>query len=296
MSEAQIVEPQKVDQPPPADAAPPLNPPAPVVEDAEPEVIEIPTGEKLVPLTALENARAKVKDIKAERDALKASADASAAKDARLLELQQQLEQVTPYAQAYQAAVEAQRNQPPPKTEPTQAELAKFERVAKSLDFYKADGSGLDLDRAKAHMDLIREEAQEIARAQVEPWQQQTLATQADTMLQRALITKAPDGAQPDPEVLKAVWARLDPKLTATTQGAAQAWSIALGHSVALGKGPKKAEPIPDPLLVEKAGGKDGGPTFTLTAADKQIARDLGMTEKEYQAEVAKMPQGWGKG
>lgn len=297
MSEAQIVEPTHVEQPPVKDAAPPLNPdppaPEPVAEEGD-DVIEIPTGEKLVTLTALTNARAKTKELKDKVAELEATAGQSAAKDAQLAALQQQLEQAMPLAQAYQAAVEAQRNQPPAKQEPTPAEMAKFEKVAKQLDFYKTDGT-LDLDRAKSHMELIREEAAEIARASVQPIHQQNISQQSSLMYQRALITKGADGAQPDPEILRTYWGRVDPNLTATPEGAAQIWNAALGATYAIGKAPKKQDPIPDPLLVEKAGGRDVEAGITMTPADSRLARELGMTDKEYQAEVGKMPKGWGK-
>jgi len=295
MSEAQIADPVVVEQPPPADAAPPLNPPAPepVAEEGD-DVIEIPTGEKLVTLTALTNARAKTKELKDKVAELEATAGKSAGMEAELSQLREQLGHVMPMAQAYQAAVEAQRNQPPAKQEPTPAEMAKFEKVAKQLDFYKQDGT-LDLDRAKSHMELIREEAAEIARASVQPIHQQNISQQSGLMFQRALITKGADGAQPDPEILKTYWSRVDANLTATPEGAAQIWNAALGATYAIGKAPKKQEPIPDPLLVEKAGGRDVDAGVTLNDADRRLARELNMTDKEYQAEVGKMPKGWGK-
>jgi hypothetical protein len=285
------------EQPPPvADAAPPVAPPVEAKTDDEPEVIEIPTGEKLVQLSALTSAREKTKTVRAELEAAKAEIGKSAEKDTRIAALEQQLQQLTPMAQAYQAALQAQQLQPQKPAEPTPEQNAKLQRVAQQLDFYKSDGT-LDLTRAQSHLDLLREEAAEIARQQVEPFQAQTTSDKSSFNLQRALITRTPTGAQPDPEVLRQVWQRLDPKITSTPEGAAQAFSVALGHSLLLGKTTSKAaEVIPDPLVTERAGGKDAPPETALRESDRRIARDLGLTDKEYAAELGKMPQGWGKG
>ena len=48
--------------------------------------------------------------------------------------------------------------------------------------------------------------AERIADSRVQPYEQMTTAQQSNYMLERALITKAPDGSQPDPDVLKEVW------------------------------------------------------------------------------------------
>src|SRR5687767_1574557 len=173
--ESELLAPTAETPPPAADAAPPVAPPVEPPKDDEPEVLEIPTGEKLVPLSALETAREKTKTIRAELESVKAEVGKSAEKDAKIAELTSQLQSIAPMAQAYQAALEAQRNQPPPPQEPTPQQTAKLQKVAQQLDFYKSDGS-LDLSRAQAHLDLLREEAAEIAQQQVAPFQQQTIA------------------------------------------------------------------------------------------------------------------------
>ena len=89
---------------------------------------------------------------------------------------------------------------------------------------------------AGRHQARIRKEAEAIAQQQIAPIQQQTEASRSAAFLASAKLTKAPNGQQPDPEVLEAVWGRLDPKLTATKEGAIQAWNVALGYSVAMGK------------------------------------------------------------
>jgi hypothetical protein len=297
-SDSELLAPVTETPPVAADAAPPIverpvETPAPT--DDEPDVIEIPTGEKLVQLSALQASREKTKQVRAELEAAKTELGKSAERDARIQALEQQLQQVAPKAQAYDAAVEAQSRLPQQPQAPTPQQTAKLEKIAKSLDFYKSDGT-LDTGRAAEHLELVREEAADIARQQIAPYEQRTTSDQSSLMLQRAMITKTPEGAQPDPDVLRNVWSRLDPALTATPQGAAQAWAVALGHSVATGKLPKAKEAVPDPLVIEKAGGKDTPGEVSLRDSDKRVARDMGITDKEYAAELAKMPAGWGKG
>jgi len=266
----------------------------------EPEVFEIPTGERLVSLSALTAARAKAKDLRERLGALEATAGKSQEKDAEIAQLQQQLQQILPMAQAYQTALQAQQHTPAQPSGPptaqntTPEELAKLQRVAQQLDFYKGDA--LDLERAQAHLALLREEAQAIADARVQPFQAQSLHAQADLMFQRASITRSPDGYLPDPQILRQVWSTLDPQITSTPNGAAHAWTQALGMTIAAGRGKPAAQPVPAPILSEPAGGRDVPVSAsTLTENDRRVMRDLGMSEKDYLAEVATMPKGWGK-
>ena len=109
-------------------------------------------------------------------------------------------------------------------------------------------------------------------------------------MLSRAMATKGRGGAQPDPAILKDVWSRLDPALTATKEGAMQAWSVALGYTHAIADAPAaprgeggKFTSLAPPLHSEKAGGRDT-PTnsLALNAAEKKFIKDAGMSEAEY--------------
>lgn len=293
----------------PQEQAPPPEPPkdepqaaAPVSEDAdldkiiEEQAIDIPGDtDKLVPLAAVENARAK---LKAAREKLAAAEEGSAKAtelEGKVQQLQQQLAQIQPYAQAYQAALQAQQ-QPEPKTGPTPQETAALEEIAKDYDFYKTDGS-LDLDRAARHQARIRKEAEAIAQQTVAPLQQHNAETASQAMLRSAKLTKLQDGSYPSPEVLDYVWNQLDHSVTGTKAGAQQAFAVAVGYAQMLGKMQKGTiaapkEPLPPPLLTEKAGGREHtGPT--LSEADKRAARELGISEKDYAEEVARMP--WGR-
>lgn len=289
---------QPVEPPPIHDAAPPLEEPAAPVEGADDDVIEIPTGEKLVPLSALQKARDITKTVKAERDTLKTAAERAAELEADNRRLAEELAQIKPRAQAYDAAVQAQTREPE-QTGPTAAEKAELEEVARTLELYTADGN-LDIARAAKVQELTRRTAERVSAERVAPIEQRSVQAQAAGMFQRALATVGADGVKPDPGVLQDVWRRLDPNLTATPEGAVQAWNIALGMTYATGRAKSAAaakpaaQPLSDPLPTERAGGRDAN-LPTLRESDRRVARDLGMTEKEYAAELASMPEGWGK-
>jgi hypothetical protein len=274
----------------------------PVTEDAdldqilEEKTIEIPGDtDKLVPLAAVENARAKLKTVRAElEDAKKGSAKA-AELEGQLQALQQQLNAALPLAQAYQAALQAQPREEP--KGPTAEELSELEDIARDNDYYKTDGS-LDMDRAKRFQARIDKAAERKAAAMVAPLEHQTTQSQSAAMLRAAKMTAAPDGSLPDPGILDGLWSQLDSRLTSTREGALQVWRVAMGDSAALGKLIKKGttamkETIPPPLLTEKSGGRDREAP-TLSASEKRFAREAGISEADYAKSLAEMPKGWG--
>lgn len=307
MSDAELLAPvTPADAPPPATDTPPADPPAPQTEEQQEaaldklideQAIDLPDGtDKLVPLSAVTTLRSKLSAANKDLAAAKAGSAKASELEAKIAQLNEQLASAQPYVQAYQAAMAQQPA--PADAGPTPQEKAALEEIARDYDFYKADGS-LDLERAGRHQTRIRKEAEAIAQQQIAPYQQQTTADRSAAFLASAKLTKAPSGQQPDPEILEAVWGRLDPKLTATKEGAIQAWNVALGYSVAMGKAPAAQTPavkteLPAPLLTEKSGGRDvQGPT--LTDDDRRMARQMNMSDKEYAEELGKMPQGWGK-
>lgn len=307
MSDAELLAPVT-----PQEQAPPPEPPpeepqaaAPVSEDADldkmiaEQAIDIPGDtDKLVPLAAVENARAKLKTVRAELETAKAGSAEAATLKGQIEQLQQQLNAALPLAQAYQAALQAQPPADTPKG-PTPEERAELEEIARDNDYYKTDGA-LDLDRAQRAQARIYKAAEKIAGAAVAPLQQQSIADRSAIMLRNAKLTASPDGFMPDPAIVDALWAQLDPKLTATREGALQVWRVAMGDSAALGKLVKKQaqaaarEPLPPVILTEKSGGKEHSAP-TLTDDDRRAARQMGISDKDYAEELAKMPAGWGK-
>lgn len=300
MSEDVIEQPAAEAAPEPEKVEPPVSEDADLDKFIEEKTIEIPGDtDKLVPLTAVTTAREK---LKVEREARRVAEERAAKApelESQLQQMQQQLNQVAPMAQAYQAALAASQ-QPEQPTGPTPQDTAALEEIARDYDFYKTDGS-LDLDRATRHQARVRKEAQAIAQQTVAPLQQQSQSDRSIAMLRNAKLTTAPDGSKPDPAILDWVWSKIDPEVTSTREGSQQAFAAAMGYAVLLGKTvkaetatTKAKEVIPPPLLTEKSGGRDVE-TPSLSASDKRYAKELGMTEAQYQKELAEMPAGWGK-
>lgn len=280
----------------PAEAPPPDTPAddaaAPLDEDAQldaalaEQTIDLPEGEKLVPLSAVTTVREKLKESKAAlRTATEGSARAQQLEQ-RIDELSQQLAQVAPKAQAYDAAVAAQQpvHHAPPEED---AEALAF---AQNLDLYTAEGKP-DVAKAKAILGIVDKRATQQAQAQVGPLARHTISQQSQVMLARAKATVLPNGAKPDPEALDAIWGRLDPAITATKEGAQQAFVVALGYSrgTAQAAAPvaratdgtfTKAD-LPAPLHTEQAGGKDT-PSLALNETERKYLKASGMTEAEY--------------
>lgn len=291
--EATIVDGPPVNAPPPE--APPAEPAAPVDEDAaleaaiDEQAIDIPDGEKLVPLSAVTSLRGKIKDYKSQLADASTKAGKTAELEAKLAEAQRQIDEATPYVRAYQQL--QQQHQPPAETAEDTAEL---NDIATELDLYTPTGD-LDIERARRVQSRQMKVAERVAQQHIAPIQQQSVQQASVAMFRSALATKAPSGVTVDPQILKEVWTRLDPSVTATKEGAIQAWNVALGYSVATGKGgmptpPAAKSEVPEPLYTERAGGRTASATVTLTDGDRRAAKDLGLSEAEYAKEVAKMP------
>jgi hypothetical protein len=293
--------------PPPDDQAPPLEPeqvaaPEPVADEdqLEPElaaqVIDIPEGEKLVPLSALTATRKELKQHKT-------AAGRAAELEQQIQQLQGQIQQTSPVLQAAQALLQAQQQQqaPPQPQGPTPQQLAELEDYARDLDLYDKDGKP---DIARAHRIKARTlaDAQQIAQQAVQPVVDRSLSQDAQYMLARAKATKLPNGEAPDPAVLDQVVARIAKqpgglKMLTQEDYVSQLWYHALGLTRAMqgGTAPaQQAEPQapPPPIFSEKSGGA-GNPSYSLNTGDKRLAKDLGLSESEFAKQAASMP--WGK-
>jgi hypothetical protein len=301
MSDAELLAPVPANDPPPADAAPPLAQ-TPEQEDAaldaqiEEQAIELPDGtDKLVPLSAVTTAREKIKVLRTELASSKQTAEKTAQLEQQLASLQEQLNTALPEAQAYRAALQAQPREEP--QGPTPEEKASLEEIARDYDFYKGDGT-LDLEKAGRHQMRVRREAEAITKQHIAPIQAQSVRGHSEQMLANAMVTTL-NGQRPHPDDLKDVWSQLDPAVTGTKAGAIQAYVVAMGRStlqkrVVVDAAPAKKDDLPPPLLSEKAGGREtAGPT--LNDADKAMARQMGISDKDYADELSKMPAGWGK-
>ena len=283
---------------------------APVVDDdaaIEAEAIEIPTGEKLVPLSAVTKLRAELKTVKGQ-------AGKVAELEQKLKETEGNLQAAAPYIHAARAMLQAQQQpqQPAQPEGPTPEETAALEEIARDFDFYKADGS-LDLAKAERHQKRTRAEAERIAQAQMQPLVEQNLHSRYQALLGKAMNTEI-NGVKADPEILKQEFNHIASQpgglqTLASPEGAKQLYIHALGMSVvkwlnegkaitpkqakALAQAQQAAADLPEPLFTEKSGGRAPQPV-ALDDGDKRLARDLGISQAEYQKMVSEMPAGWG--
>jgi hypothetical protein len=283
------------DQTPPPETAEPVTPeaepvaPAPTPDDdaaieqqLTEHALDLPEGEKLVPLSAVTSVREKLK-------AAREKASRADTLEAEMARLRAEMDESRPYVDAAKALLAAQQMRPDPQQAPPTGEspevVAELTDLAKDLDLYRVDGTP-DLEKAKRIYERNAAIAARAAQAVVAPMQQQTVSQQSSVMLQRAMLAKAPNGETPDPDILKNIWSRLDPRLTATEAGAQQAWLAAMGQTIMAGKTKPtpKAEtaPLPAPLVTERAGGRDTPMAPPLSDAERRIIKDLGLTEKQY--------------
>ena len=293
------VEPQA---PPPDDAVitgPPEPAPQvavdPVDEEAaldaalDEQAIEIPDGDKLVPLSAVVNLREKVKTLKAD-------AKETPALRQKLADLEAQMAQQAPLTEAARAILAAQQQVQPQQPAAPVEDTAELENVAKLFDFYKGDGS-LDLDKARKYQAHVESVADRKAQAQTAPLVQETLQSRAQHNIARAKATVMPNGTKADPGVLQAMIDRVaqQPNGLQTLADPEQVkilYLVALGAanvSAAAQPPAPKVEAPPPPLFSEKAGGQ-AAPQKALDASEKKLAKDLGMSEAEYLKSAAKMP------
>ena len=288
MSE-QIAEPEA---PETAVAEAPVEEPIAAVDDENDpslaDVIEVPDSSavdgtvKLVPLAAVTKARGDLKALKAELQQAKDGSARAQQLEQRIDQLSQQVANLGPKAQAYDAALAAQQRQPEPQDDTEATEFAT------ALDLYDREGKP-DIAKARKILGVVDHRAGQVAQQQVRPLAQHTVTTQSQTMLARAKATTLPNGEKPDPGMLEAIWSRLDPALTATKEGAQQAFIAAMGYSRATAPSgtPRKADgtfakaDIPAPLHTEKAGGKDT-PSVSLSEAERKYIKQEGITESEY--------------
>lgn len=302
--EGDLLQAERQGDPPPAETQEPEQQTAveqdTVERDVDSDVLEIPDSSveggkvKYVPASALAGARAELRELKDELKVAKEGSSKAQQLEARIDELSQQIAQIAPKAQAYDAAVAAQQTRT---TQPAEDDTEARE-FAQALDLYTAQGEP-DVAKARKILGVVDKRAKTHAEQQVAPLAQHTVQSQSQVMLARAKATKAPNGQAPDPTVLEAIWSRLDPALTATPEGAKQAWAVALGYSAVMaqpaqqttqqqpargadGKFAKQREDIPDPLYTERAGGRDTPAAVPLSEKEKQYIKDMGMTEKDY--------------
>lgn len=292
---------------PPAEPQAPAAPVAPVDQDAaddaaiEAAAIEVPEGDgivKLVPLAAVTKPRAEAKQYREQARATQAQLDA----------LRAEQEAQRPYLEAARAILQQPQAPPQPAAPqgPTPEQTAELEEVARDLEFFNQDGS-LDLVRAGRHQTRIMAAAQKIARQEVAPYQQQAAQSRAQSVLNEAKNLKDPvTGEQADPQILAGLWNKVANQPggmeTLTNPEAAMfIWGQAMnltrwGKAQQGGARPPvaapaaPAAPLGAPVFVEASGGGHAPPV--MSAMERKIARDMGMSDSEYLKAAEKAPRG----
>lgn len=298
---------EAVEQTPPAEeAAPPVveavaeQPPpdddAALDQVIAEQTIDLPEGEKLVPLSAVTTLRSKLKATKDELGQAKEGSARAQSLEQQLAQLQSQLQQIGPKAQAYDAAVLAQQQQP--RQEPKAEDDPKAVALAQRLDLYKPDGT-LDAGKARDILGMMADVAQQTAQQAVAPYAQHTTQTQAQTMQARAKQTLKDLAIDVPDAFVDSVWNRMSPEQTASPDAAKWLLAAVVGaHQLTQahanrGKATTRnaagqfvaqtpTEQPPPPLYTEKAGGKDPASTLPLDDKERKFLKDTGMSEADY--------------
>lgn len=246
--------------PAPADPAPPTDTAS---EDDAPDAIEV-AGQRVVPLSALQSARAEAKALKEQAQ--------------RASELEARLRELEPYAQFVQNNRDLliQRSAPEPTPAPAAPQVDPDAlEMARLMDFYKPDGS-LDVDRGAKALSVLEKRSERIADARVQPIIRQTHQDQAAQNFQRALQIKDANGDTPSLESLQAVWSTMPPELVADPRVAGVLAATALGLDRM--RTPRKPSvPVPPPALVSEPSGGNPRTRPTLSPMEERLAanRDI---------------------
>lgn len=290
-------------QAPPAEQAQPepqhQAAPEPADDDAlEPElasqVIDIPEGERLVPLSALTATRRELKAVKEQ-------ARTAGELQQQVETLRSQQSQQNPVLQAAQALLLAQRaSQPQPPQGPDPAYVRELDALARDLDLYKADGHP-DLEKAHRIHQRQLAVAQQAAQQATQPIVQHTLQQEVDHMTQRAAVTEF-NGQQADPAILQAHIEKIKAQpgglqMLANEEYMKVVWKQAWMDSVMTGKAVKTQaqqattqEQLPPPVFTEKSGGSWNTGQKALSPMEAKAAKDLGMSQAEYLKHAGTMP------
>lgn len=246
--------------------------PDPAVVPPEPDeqsAVEMQGG-KYVPLDALKATRAELKVAKEAASQMET--------------LRQQNAQLMGSLQTFQ---HLQQQMQRPATEPIAATPVdpSAEMYARSLDYYKADGTP-DLDRGGKFAALVRQEATKLAQQAIEPYAQQTQQERAAVNFQRALATKAPNGMQPKSETLTWMFQNLPASMTSDPRTAQMLPALAIGLDVLSGQRgapPSPAAPLTAPVVTEASGGGPSRPRSPgINDVERAIIANRNMDEKRY--------------
>jgi len=272
-------EPGTVLEGPEAEQAAAQPPPAETEEEPSLEALTIEReGKKLVPLEEVATLREK-------RRADKAKLDELAKQNETLTQWKSYGEQAQPIIEALKARpdiIEAIQSGEVPAATTTEEDQGSDElkALATSLDLYDKAGRP-DVGRAKTIGAFIHKAAQDVARAEVEPLAKGTAKDRSDLNFNRMAQFKGEHGQTIDRETLQAVW-QLFPAEQTQDEGTSKFLMLAAaGLKYLTGDGTAPPPERTEPLVVEPAGGRAGGPV-KLTPHMRETAKDMGVNESDF--------------
>ena len=269
-------------QPPAAEPAPAptVTAPAPAEDEIDPNTVDPKDVDRVRGLLAeLSRKRGENRDLKQ--------------KAADVDRLRQEVENFRPYAQFLQANPQLmQPRQPEAPAAPKEGtpDDAEALAAAKLYDFYGADGKP-DAARGRAHLTLVRQQAEQIAQQMIGPMQQQSQQERAQANWNQAIQAKDADGRPVDPQALTAVWRQIASEPNGLTvlsdpRGAAFLVAAALGMermSKKLGGGPVVPPPSQPPVVTEASGGRATPRGQTVSELEQDVMSRRKLSQQQYQ-------------
>ena len=254
-----VAPPQAPPAAPPEPEPPPVEPPT----DDDPDALDI-QGQQVVPVGVVKNLRGKLRDANAVL--------------AQVPTLQQQIAQLQGQVQTFQS-LQQTLQQPPAPQGPTPDDPELVE-LARSLDYYKTDGTP-DIARAVKHANIIQRYVTQGTQQAMQPVQQ-TLAQQKSQANFYNVVNQANQaGHQLDQQALWNVWQTLPAHITADPGAAATVLASFIGAQI-LGKPRQPAPPGRPPLVTENVGNAPPRATAPVSDATRQVLKQRGLDEKTY--------------
>lgn len=271
------VEENPVETPPPTPETPPAAPEPPQqaapAPDPDPDgTIEGSGGVKFVPLGAVVDLRGKVR----EKDTVIAS------KDTELAAAKAELEQVRGAWNTVQPLIQQIRQQQAQPSAPAKPQVNEAAlNYAKYLDLYKPDGTP-DVERAQRVLDLNAAQAQEVARAAVQPLYQSTAQQQSAANYTAAANYTDKNGIKVDQAILQDIWNKVPKEMSANPDIAALLYKVAKAETLDAGKWKPQTPAPPPPIVTESLGGGASVPK-ELTYQDKQMMSAANIKPSDYE-------------
>ena len=264
----------------PTEAAPTPQQAAPQADEGDPDgTIEGSGGVKFVPLSAVAEAREKLRTAKAEAEAIRAEA-------AQLREKAQKFDQVAGEWQAAQPLLQQLRNgtyQPAPVPQKAAGPLTHQDAIeyAKDLDLYKADGTP-DVDRAQRLAARQQAIAEQQAKTLVQPIYQDAAVQKSQAHLQAAMTYKDPNGVPIDKTLLQSIWNMVPPELSSQPGVASILLKMAVAESIQQGKYKIPTAPPPPAVHTESIGG-GAPPVRELSSLERGFAQAANIKTKDFE-------------